>query len=215
VPILIGIAIFFGLLSLIFLALGIAAARRKKLLGTAADVTVALLMLSLSALFGVIAVSTQGYRALVREETAAWVSTTPTGPQSFAARVRLPDGTERTYALAGDQFYIDAHILKWKPMANMLGLHTQYELDRISGRYMDLNDEQAKPRSVFGLGTDGGLDMFSLRQRFPLLRFLVDAEYGSASFIETRERGAFQVRVSTSGLLIRKTDSLTGGTDND
>jgi len=210
-PILIGVAIFFGLMSVIFLTLGIAAIRRKKLLGFATDTTLFLLMLALSALFAVMAMSTQGYRALIREEIAAWVSTTPTGPQTFAARIRLVGGAERTYSLAGDQFYIDAHVLKWKPIANMLGLHTQYELDRISGRYIDVEDEQTKPRTVFAIGKSKKLDMFSLRQRYPLLSYLVDAEYGSASFIETGERASFEVRVSTTGLLIRRTETDSEG----
>jgi len=32
--------------------------------------------------------------------------------------------------------------LEWRPIATLLGLETVYELDRISGRYQALSDEQ-------------------------------------------------------------------------
>ncbi len=201
------VAIAFAILSVIFVTLGVVAFRKKRLLGSAADMTVAALMLSLAALCATITVATRGYQALTHEEVVAWVATVPTGDQTFAAKVRFPDGTERTYSLAGDEFYIDAHILKWKSIANLLGLHTQYELDRVSGRYIDLDDEQSKLRTVFGLSVEKPVDMFALRRRWTAFGPLVDAEYGSASFVDTRTPSAFEVRVSTTGLLIRPVEN--------
>ncbi len=94
-----------------------------------------LLLLSLGALSGTIAVGIQGYRALTREDVAARMVVRPLGPQRFTAVFRFPDGRQATYLLAGDEIYVDAHILKWNPLANVLGLHTAYELDRVGGRY--------------------------------------------------------------------------------
>ena len=45
--------------------------------------------------------------------------------------------------MAGDQIYVDAHILKWTPAANLIGLHTAYELDRVAGRYDNIEQEWA------------------------------------------------------------------------
>jgi len=198
------LTLIFALLGLVVLVLGLRALRRKRLFGGAADVTVALLFLSLSLLFATLAISTQGYRALTREEVALVVVTRQTGPQQFEARVEFPDGRSATFLLAGDELYVDARILKWKPFANILGLHTDYELDRIAGRYVALQDEQSRPRTVHALGSDKPIDLFHLRRRYPLLAPLVDAEYGSATFIASEDRGRYEVRVSTSGLLVRK-----------
>jgi hypothetical protein len=41
---------------------------------------------------------------------------------------------------------------------------------------------------------------------FPLLRPLLDAEYGSATFITANKAAEFELRVSTTGLLIRKVE---------
>ena len=77
--------------------------------------------------------------------------------------------------LRGDELYVDARILKWTPLANVLGLHTGFELDRVSGRYVDLDDEQELPRTVFSLVPERPVDLFSLRRRFPQLARVVDA----------------------------------------
>jgi len=164
----------------------------------------ALALLAGGALCAVVAVGLQGYRALTREDLAATVHTMPIGPQSFEARIVLPDGSEANYQLAGDQFAVEARILKWHPWANLLGLHTAYELDRVTGRYVDLEDERQRPRTVFPLSPAHRVDLFAWRARLPGLAPLVDAEYGSSTFTRGDRAAAYEVRVSTTGLLVRE-----------
>jgi len=182
----------------------VVALRRKRLVGTAFSFVLGLLFLTLGALFLTISVSTRGYRALTLEETAAIIETRPTGEQQFEATVSFADGRSQTFLVAGDQIYVDAHILKWKPRVNIIGLHTAYELDRIGGRYIDLEQERERERSLFSLKQAKPLDMFSLRQSYSLFAPLLDAEYGSATFIAVNEPATFEIRVSTTGLLIRR-----------
>jgi len=185
-------------------AAAIVAARRKRLFGTAAGVTLSLLLFALAALMGTISVATQGYRALTREELAATVVVRPTGPQEFAALVTFPDGRDTMFVLRGDQVYVDAHILKWKPIANILGLHTAYELDRIGGRYLDIAHERDSARTIFSLGAPKPMDMFTLRRRWIAFTPLLDAEYGSGTFVTADRKDSLEVLVSTTGLLIRR-----------
>ena len=193
-----------ALLSLIFLIATVAALRKKKLFSSAFRLLLALLALTSAGLLGMIVIATEGYRVLTQEEIAAVVKTEPTGAKGFTAHFQFPDGNEASYRLAGDALYVDAHILKWKPIVNILGLHTAYELDRVAGRYMDLKEEREGIRTVFLLSQDKPMNMFTLRQRYSLLTPLLDAEYGSASFINTDKPLVFEIRVSTTGLLIRK-----------
>ncbi len=203
-------AMLFALLGLIFLIRAIITLKKRKVFSTAMNFVIALLMISLSALFGTISIAIQGYYALTREELAAIVKVEPTGEQKFIARFSMPDGGEKAFSLAGDQLYVDAHILKWKPLANIFGLHTTYELNRVAGRYATLNDETTKVHTVYSLSKDRPLDMFDLRRRFAILNPLLDTEYGSATFINSNSREEFRVMVSTTGLLIRKTEKETG-----
>ena len=162
-------------------------------------------------------VGTRGYRALTHEEVAARVWTVPDTGRTFAAHVQFPDSSVRTFRLTGDELYIDAHILKWKPLVNVLGLHTDYELDRVGGRYMDLEEERSMPRTVYSLAEPKPFDLFDLRRRSSLLAPIVDAEYGSATFVTAPDAVAlWELRVSTSGLLIRPAavqDELPGMLD--
>jgi hypothetical protein len=190
--------------SLLFFIVAILAFRKRKFLGGTIGILLGLLFLSLGALFGAITVGIQGYRALIREEVAAVVKIQPMGSQEFNAHFRLADGEEVSFLIAGDEIYVDAHILKWKPIANFLGLHTAYELDRVAGRYTRLEDEQSKPRTVFHLSQEKRINLFRLRQKYALLKPLLDTEYGSGTFVAADKPAELEVRVSTSGLLIRR-----------
>lgn len=197
------IATITALAAMGFLLAGARALRRRRIVGGSGSVLLGALLLALAALAATVSVGTRGYRAFTREETAAVVTVAPTAPRRFAARFRFPDGREQVYRLAGDELYVDARVLKWKPLANLLGLHTDYELDRVAGRYADLASERTGERTVHELGREKPVDLFYLRRRFPVLQPLVDAEYGSATFITVTRPTTFLIQVSTSGLLIR------------
>src|SRR2546428_2539403 len=130
-----------------------------------------------------VTIGVQGYRALTLETVAATVSTEPVAVQRFRATIRLPDQRLAMYELAGDAFYIDAHILKWHSLANLLGVPTAYELDRVAGRYNDVAQERSRPRTVYSLAHPKPIDMFDVARRFSLLAPLVDAQSGSGEFV--------------------------------
>jgi hypothetical protein len=197
-------ALALGTLGAILVVAGIAALARARPLRFAVRTLAGLLLLSLGALGAALALGIQGYRALTHEEVAARISVRPVGPQRIAARFAFPDGREQSFEIPGDQILVDAHILKWTPAANLLGLHTAYELDRVTGRYRDLAQERGSPRSVFRLGAERPVDLFGLRKRYAFLSPLLDAEYGSASFVAVDRPAELELRVSTTGLLIRE-----------
>lgn len=197
-------AIALGALGALLVIAGIAAVMDRRPLRFALRTLAGLLLLTLGALLGTIAIGTQGYRALTREDLAATLSVRPEGAQRITALVRFPDGRGKTFSIAGDEIYIDARILKWKPFANILGLHTAYELDRVGGRYRSIEQERSAPRTVYSLAQDRPVDLFSLRQRYTLLEALLDAEYGSATFVQVTRPTELEVRVSTTGLLMRE-----------
>jgi len=195
------------LLALVFLSLGVVTLRRRGRFGGALHLLSSLLMLSLSALALVVALGVHGYQALTREVTAATVDVTRLAPHSYRADVTFPDGATRSYRLRGDELYVDAHILKWKPLATLVGLRTGYRLDRIEGRYSSVEDERSQPHSVYVLQPGGKLDVFDLARRYPALTPLVDARYGSGTFVPLGRGGRFLIRVSTTGLLVRRGDA--------
>ena len=194
----------FGIIGALLLLSGMGALIRLRPFRFVLRTVFGLLLLAVGALAATIAIGTHGYTALTREDIAATLLVQPTGPQRFSATVRYPDLREVKFDLAGDEIYVDAQILKWKPMANMFGLHTAYELDRIAGRYRSIDHERSAARTVFPLSRDKPLDLFDLRQRYTFLAPLLDAEYGSASYVVVSRPAEIELRVSTTGLLMRE-----------
>lgn len=204
--ILVYVAIGLGVASVAFLSGAVLAFRRRRWIGTLGSAGTGALFLSLAALAATLGASTQGYRALTLEEVAATVTTVPTGPGTFQAYVEFPEGRDTTFHVTGDQVLVDAHILKWHPVANILGVHTLYELDRLTGRYVEIEDERQRTRTVHSLKAAKPVDLFDLAREYSLLAWLVDAEYGSATYVEVDRPSRFEVRVSTTGLLIREVE---------
>jgi len=201
-PWILGAAILFSL-GLILIIAGLTALFGLHPLRFITRTLLGLLLIALGVLEGTITIGIQGYRALTQEDLAARISVRPFAPQKFTARLQFPDGREASFALSGDEIYLDARILKWHPLVNMLGLSTAYELDRIGGRYRDLEQEKTAARTLYTLGKEKPVDLFALRKRFPFLEHFVDATYGSAAYVPAGDLADLELRVSTTGLLIR------------
>lgn len=203
-------ALLLGVLGGLLVLAGLAALLRARPLRFVVRTLFGLLLLSIGALAGTVTLGLQGYRALAREDVAAHLSVRPSGPQRFDVAVRFADGREAKFEVAGDEIYADARILKWKPFANVLGLHTAYELDRLAGRYRSIDQERAAPRTVHSLAVDKPINLFGLRQRYAFLEPLLDAEYGSASYLPVTRPAELELRVSTTGLILRELPKRPG-----
>src|SRR5256884_8456107 len=174
-------------------AMAVRAVRVRHWLGGTLRGLVALLLLALAALAATVTVGLQGYRALTFEEVAATVRTEPLAPQRFRATITLPDHRLAMYDLAGDAFYVDAHVLKWHPWASLLGLHTVYELDRVAGRYNAVGDERTQPHTAYELARSTPVHLYSIARR-RLLGPLGDAEDGSPAFVAATRAAAVEGR---------------------
>ncbi len=197
-------ALVFGILGAILVIAGIVALARAHILSFTVQTLAGLLMLALGGLSGMVSFGIQGYSTLTREEVAARITVVPISPQHFSATFHFPDGHTAVFTIAGDEIYVDAHILKWQPLANFFGLHTAYELDRVGGRYREIEQERTAERTLYSLSQPKKVDLFGLRERHTFLAPLLDAKYGSATFIAVTQSAELELRVSTTGLLMRE-----------
>jgi len=197
-------SIAFLTLGLITTFAGIISLIRAQVGSFTVRILLGLVFLLSGSLAGMVAFGMQGYLALTKEVVAAHISVSPIAPQKFVASFQFPDGHKSNFIITGDEIYVDAHIIKWQPLANLFGLHTAYELDRISGRYRDIEQERTAERSIHSLSTEKTINLFGLRQRYTFLAILLDAKYGSATFIPVTQAAELELRVSNTGLLIRE-----------
>jgi len=103
----------------------------------------------------------------------------------------------------GDEWQLDARIIKWKPPVYFAGLDSLYRLERISGRYRDVEEEKTENRTVYSLSENRGLDIWSITKNHPSWVPWVDAYYGSATYLPMNDGARFKITLSQTGLLAR------------
>lgn len=161
-------------------------------------------MLVLTLLFAggytlVLALGLTQYRSLAEMETIATVSIQPAGQQSWTVRVQTPEGVPGIYSINGDQWQIDARIIRLGGPLAWLDLPPGYRLERLSGRYLSLEQERSANRSVIGLTSEKWPDLWALEQAYNLP--FVEGVYGNATFMPMRADAEFDVKLSSTGLV--------------
>jgi len=191
------------LIALVLLGYALGAARRGRWGGAVSRLLTVVVLLLVAGLFGAISLATHGFRVFTEEAVAATVEIRNLESQLFNALFTFPDGRQSGFQIMGDQLYVDAQIVKWHPVATALGLRTAYQLERVGGRYLLLDHEQTKPRTVYALAQATPLNLSDLSRLAPLAA-LIDAEYGSATFVPVEDGARFAIMVSHTGLLVRR-----------
>lgn len=164
-------------------------------------------LLGAGAAVGLLGLNIQTYQRLSYEQPVAEITLRQTGPQAFVATVRQADLSAKEYEILGDQWQLDARVLKWKPWANVVGLDASYRLERLSGRYADVAAERTAPRSVHQLAANPGLDLWALAQEYGKTVPVVDTLYGSGAYMPMADGASYQVTMSQSGLVARPSNA--------
>lgn len=143
------------------------------------------------------------YERFTAETAVADVYFRKLAPQRYAVTLVRPDGTASEAVLDGDEWEIDARIIKWKGVATLIGFKPLYRLERLSGRYQSVQETQQKPGSAVALAPEPGLNLWSAAHREARWLPLVDASYGSATYLPMVDGAEYRVTLSTTGLLAR------------
>lgn len=151
-----------------------------------------------------IAMNLHTYQRLNYERPVAHLEFQQVAPRQFEARIVTAGGAERFFDVHGDEWQLDARVLKWKGAGALLGLDPRYRLERFSGRYTSMRDEQRATRSVYGLHEgDAGLDVWTLSQEYDRWLPFVDSIYGSAAYMPMRDKAQYTVVITEDGLVAR------------
>lgn len=153
---------------------------------------------------GLLAAGLHTYERLTHEQHAAQVSIRKQAERRYTVHVMRTGERPLAYDLAGDEWQIDARLLKWRGLGTLLGFDTVYRLERLSGRYADIQSEKTAERTVYPLSSDGAMpDLWSLVRRYHDVLPLADALYGSAAYVPLADGAEYEVTVSASGLVVR------------
>lgn len=201
---LLAVAIVLGLLGL-WASVALVKALRARRPLRAANRLLLVIAFDLTAFIAVFfALALHGYGRLTAETPVARLSFEQTGSRTFTATVRLPDGRRMEAPLCGDEWQLDARVVKWKPYAVLAGLDPIYKLDRLSGRYRDIQAERSHTKTVHDLTDGDGLDLWRLAENYPRWLPFVDTEYGSGAYLPMRDGAIYDVTLSPLGGLVAR-----------
>jgi len=195
--------IFCALAGILFFIAAVRRLRRSQVLGGTLSSAAALIFLLLSACITLLAVNLRTYQRLSYEQAAGEVQFTRIADRDFNAVLTYPGGERANFELRGDEWQVDARVLKWHAFANLLGFDTAYRLERISGRYSRIEDERNLKRTVYALNPAQRLDLWDLVRRYRGWLPWMDALYGSATFLPMADGALYEIKVSQSGLIAR------------
>lgn len=147
----------------------------------------------------VIAVNLTSYRSLVGMQTVATISTKRQADQIWEVTLQSEGDIAAVRTLQGDQWQIDARIIRFSGPFQWLDIAPGYRLEQLRGRYTSLEQERSAPRTAIGLSEDIWPDLWQWDQQFNLP--FVEAVDGSMTFMPMRDEAVFEVKLSSSGLV--------------
>jgi hypothetical protein len=148
------------------------------------------------------------YQRLTFERDIAELSITQLSNQVFEVsldyRDRQLDKLPAKYIVNGDEWRLEARVLKWRGWANLLGLDSYYQLDRLSGRYLSVEQARSNLPSVHALSSEmRGLNLWQLKQAMKSSLPFIDAYYGQSVFLPLKGTAVYIISINQTGLIAR------------
>ncbi len=154
------------------------------------------------------------YNRLVYESDIAEVSIKQVAEQQFQIEfidtaqsvVRID---QKYFQLSGDEWRLDARIIKWKGWANIIGLDSYYQLERLSGRYSDIEQANSLLPSAYRLsGPQKGVSIWKLKQLMKSKLPFLDAYFGQSVYLPMKDGARYQLSITQSGLVVRPANEV-------
>ena len=189
---------------LLLAVISISRLRQKRLLPAGIYFSFSSVLMVMAIILIALTMNLYTYQRINHEQDVAEILFKQSGPQHYSATIYYGDESQNAeYIIRGDEWQLDARIIKWKPPLYLAGLDSLYRLERISGRYRDVEEEKTENRTVYSLAENKGLDIWSITKIYPSWVPWVDAYYGSATYLPMDDGARFKITLSQTGLLAR------------
>lgn len=193
-----------GLSGLFFILWAGSQIKKKRLMKCCLGSSLGIILISFALILLLILSNLYTYHRLTYERPLAEIHLQELDAQHFLVSIDQADNKQRQiFELKGDEWQIDARILKWKYPVIWLGLDSHYQLERISGRYSDIESEINKDRTVFALSEHSKNDIWPMIRQYQKYLPLIDAFYGSASYLPMSDQAEYELVLTQTGLIAR------------
>lgn len=170
---------------------------RQWLVGTAG-----LLLIGLSVYFALYALNLFSYQPLSREQPLATISFRMLAPQTYVATVSQPDSASVDYQLQGDLWQLETRLVRWKGLFSLFGFQPGYQLERIEGRYLSLEDQRNRERSDHRISREAiGIDIWrSARDGWSLM---VEPGLATVNYMPMADGAIYEIVLSGQDIVSR------------
>ncbi|HAV04113.1 hypothetical protein HBN77_13995 [Pseudomonas sp. WS 5018] len=166
--------------------------------------TCGFVVLALAGLIALIGYDISTYTALPPEQKPL-VTLTFQAQDAQRYEVTLEQGKEtRTVKLEGDLWQLDLNLLRWKSLAELIGLESGYRLERLSGRYLAVEQQNlARHGRVVLSEKPLGMDIWQSLQLGQRDMYLVEAQVLRVDYMPIADGASYAVELAPTGLLAR------------
>jgi hypothetical protein len=130
---------------------------------------------------------------------------------AYIARLQIANRDAFHYRLAGDHWQMDVRFLKWTLPALLLGAQGMYQLDRLSGRYSEVDRSGNVEVTAYGLTGAPGQALWQLASAAGRRVAWVDTIYGNAVYMPMADGARYRISVTASGLVARPDNAAARG----
>ena len=165
--------------------------------------TCGFLVLLFAGLIGLIGYDVSTYAALPDKKPLVTVSFHAQGPQRY--EVSLEQGNEtRTVMLEGDLWQLDLHLLRWNSLAELIGLESGYRLERLSGRYLAVEQQNLSRHGRVVLSENPlGLDIWDALQLERRDLYFLEPQMLRVDYMPIADGAVYAVELAPTGLLAK------------
>ncbi|WP_417781256.1 hypothetical protein [Stutzerimonas xanthomarina] len=163
--------------------------------------TVGMLVLLLAGLIGLVAWDVTTYQPLDHGTPLASLTFKADGQQRYQVKVQERQNT-RFVTLEGDLWQLDLRALHWKGLAALIGLEHGYRLERLSGRYLAVEQQDQARRPYVQLGhSRAGVDFWAWLHRCQCTPLMLEAQPRRVSYLPIADGAVYTVEMAPTGLL--------------
>lgn len=178
--------------------------KKRKVWASCRNSSYVLLVLLFLISISLIGTNVLTYHRLTHETPIASLQVERLNKQSYQLELLLFENcSKKVYELKGDEWQMDARIIKWHGWANLLGLDASFQLDRISGRYQNIDQQRMNLPTVFALENKADYDLWALKKEYQWLPWL-DAKYGQSVFLTMKNNQSYQLYMTQTAIIARE-----------
>jgi len=164
--------------------------------------TLGLLVMGLAAVIVLLALDLGSYTAVPADKPLVTIGFQADGPQRY--RVNLLQGSsEQVVSLDGELWQLDVRLLQWKGLAALIGLEPGYRLEKLTGRYLSLEQQQQSLSAKVALARSRyGIDLWQWLRMGDMDLYVFDAQSRRVNFLPMADGAVYTVSLAATGLLV-------------